>query len=270
MSSYLIAIPLGACVGVVLGLTGAGGAVLSVPLLTLVVGLSLVEAAPIGLLAVTVSAGLGAAIALRHGILRYRAAALMAATGALASPAGIALAYLLPERLLTALFALLLLWIGSNTLRQARMPPGAQAAAREPPCRLNPETRRFLWTLRCARVMAGSGLAAGFLSGLLGVGGGFIIIPALRRYTDLPMNACIATSMGVLTLVSATGVAVSVAHAPLNLDVAAPFIAGAVIGMLLGRRWSARLSGTRLQQSFSLLCLCVAAAMLWSLARAAF
>lgn len=270
MSSYLIATPLGACVGVVLGLTGAGGAVLSVPLLTLVLGLSLVEASPIGLLAVTVSAGLGAAMALRHGILRYRAAVLMAAVGSIASPAGIALAYRLPERFLTSLFAMLLFWIGANTWRLAGMPPQAQGATPPPPCRVDPKTGRFRWTLRCARVMAGSGLAAGFLSGLLGVGGGFIIIPALRRYTDLPMNACIATSMGVLTLVSAMGVAVSALHAPLNLVVGMPFIAGAVIGMLLGRHWSARLSGARLQQSFALLCLCVAAAMLVSLAGAAF
>lgn len=270
MSSYLIAAPLGVCVGVVLGLTGAGGAVLSVPLLTLIIGLPLVEAAPIGLLAVTLSAGLGAAIALRQGILRYRAAMLIAAAGFLTAPVGVALAYVLPERLLSALFSLLLFWIGSNTWWKTRAPVDPLVAAREPPCRLNPKTGKFLWTLPCARVMAGTGLTTGFLSGLLGVGGGFIIIPALRRFTDLPMNACVATSMGVLTLVSALGVAVSVSHAPLNLDVGTPFIAGAVAGMLLGRHWSARLSGARLQQSFALLCLCVAAAMAFSLARAAF
>jgi uncharacterized membrane protein YfcA len=268
MSSYLIATPLGVCVGVVLGLTGAGGAVLSVPLLTLVIGLPMVEAAPIGLLAVTVSAGLGAAIALRHRILRYKAAMLMATAGFLASPVGVWLAHLLPERLLVALFSLLLFWIGSNTLWQARLPDGTQSAGRKPPCRLNPKTGRFTWTLPCARAMAGSGLIAGFFSGLLGVGGGFIIIPALRRHTDLTMNACVATSMGVLTLISAVGVAASVSHAPLNLVVGAPFIGGAVAGMLLGRHWSARLSGARLQQSFALLCLCVATAMALSLARA--
>lgn len=268
MPPYLLATPLGVCVGVVLGLTGAGGAVLSVPLLTLVIGLPLVQAAPIGLLAVTVSAGLGAAIALRKGILRYKAAMLMAAAGALLSPAGIALAHFVPEPLLTAIFSLLLFWIGTNTWLRAHAPDGARHSTREPPCRLNPTTGRFRWTPPCARALAGSGLAAGFLSGLLGVGGGFIIIPALHRNTDLPMNACVATSMGVLTLVSAAGVAASVSHAPINFVVGAPFIGGAVMGMLLGHHWSARLSGVRLQQSFSLLCLCIAAAMAISLARA--
>lgn len=264
-----IAIPLGLCVGVVLGLTGAGGAVLSVPLLTLVIGLPLVEAAPIGLLAVTLSAGLGAVIALRQGMLRYRAAMLMAAAGSVASPLGIWLARLLPEQMLAGMFSLLLLWIGSRTWLQARGRAQVQQAAREPPCRVNPETGRFLWTLPCARAMTGSGLVAGFLSGLLGVGGGFIIIPALRRNTDLLMNACVATSMGVLTLVSAVGVASSLSHAPLNLAVGAPFIGGAVAGMMLGRRWSAALSGANLQRAFALLCLCVALAMGWSLLRAA-
>jgi uncharacterized membrane protein YfcA len=254
----------------VLGITGAGGAVLSVPLLTLVIGLPLVEAAPIGLLAVTMSAGLGAAIALRQRMLRYKAAILMATSGSLTSPVGVSLAYVLPEWLLTAVFSLLMFWIGSNTWRQARVQNEAQRAAREPPCRINPKTGGFLWTLPCARAIAGSGLTAGFLSGLLGVGGGFIIIPALRRHTDLRMNACVATSIGVVTLISAMGVAVSMSHAPLNLVVGMPFIGGAVVGMVFGRRWSDRLSGAKLQQSFALLCLCVATAMAWSLVRSVF
>jgi uncharacterized membrane protein YfcA len=239
-----------------------------VPLLTLVIGLPLVEAAPIGLLAVTVAAGLGAALALHQRMLRYKAAMLMALAGAVVSPLGVALAHLVPEALLTSVFCMLLLWIGSNTWAQACAPSGVPAVVREPPCRLNPQTGKFRWTLACGRAMAGSGLGAGFASGLLGVGGGFIIIPALRRYTDLPMNACVATSMGVLTLVSAVGVLASMAHAPLNIVIATPFIAGAVAGMLAGRYWSARLSGPRLQKFFALLCLCIAIAMALSLARA--
>lgn len=267
VSSYLIATPLGVFVGVVLGLTGAGGAVLSVPLLTLVIGLPLLEAAPIGLLAVFVSAGLGAALALRQKILRYKAAMLIAGAGVLASPLGIALAYRVSERLLTALFSGLLIWVGWSAWRRTIPANEAEPVMHKAPCRLNPATGKFRWTLPCARALAGTGLTAGFLSGLLGVGGGFIIVPALRRHTDLPMNACVATSMGVLMLVSAMGVAVSLSHAPLNLVVGTPFIAGAVAGMLTGRYWSERLSGATLQRSFALLCMGVALAMVWSLAR---
>jgi uncharacterized membrane protein YfcA len=195
---------------------------------------------------------------------------LMAGAGFIASPVGVTLAYRVPERLLTALFSALLVWIGWNTWRRTNPSAGDASAAHEAPCRLNPATGKFRWTLPCVRAMAGTGLTAGFFSGLLGVGGGFIIVPALRRHTDLPMNACVATSMGVLMLVSAMGVAVSLSHAPLNLSVGTPFIAGAVAGMLAGRHWSERLSGATLQRSFALLCLGVALAMAWSLARLLF
>jgi uncharacterized protein len=260
----LIAAPLGVAVGVVLGLTGAGGAILSVPLLTLVLHMSIVEAAPIGLLAVAASAGLGAALALRRRILRYKAASLMALAGAIASPLGIALAYRLPNRPLTAVFSLLLLWIGVNTWRQARRSAESLAAERErhpPPCRLNPATGKLHWTMPCARALAGSGLTAGFLSGLLGVGGGFIVIPALRKYTDLEMSWVVATSMGVLTIISALGVGVAALHAPINFDAGLPFIIGAVFGMLAGRHWSERLAGRALQIAFATLALGVGVAM---------
>lgn len=267
MSAYLIAAPLGVCVGLVLGLTGAGGAVLSVPLLTLVIGLPLIEAAPIGLLAVTVAAGLGAALALGQGILRYKAAMLMAIAGSVVSPLGVAIAHIVPNALLTAMFSVLLLWVGTITWRQARVPTDAKVVNHDPPCHLNPATGKFLWTRPCARAMIASGISAGFVSGLLGVGGGFIIVPALRRNTDLSMNACVATSMGVLTLVSLIGVVASVGHAPLNLSVGAPFVVGAAAGMMVGRYFSARLDGPKLQKSFAILCVSVAVAMSWSLLR---
>jgi uncharacterized membrane protein YfcA len=261
---YVIAAPLGVAVGIVLGLTGAGGAILSVPLLTLVLHMSIVEAAPIGLFAVAVSAGVGAALSLRRRILRYKAASLMAAAGAIASPLGIWAAYQIPNRPLAAAFSLLLVWIGVNTWRQSRKSPAELAAERAqnpPPCRLNPATGKLRWTMPCARALAGSGLMAGFLSGLLGVGGGFIIIPSLRKYTDLEMSWVVATSMGVLTLISALGVVVAAMHAPINLHTGLPFIGGAVVGMLGGRYYSERLAGPSLQKAFAVLALGVAIAM---------
>ncbi len=80
---------LGLAVGVVLGLTGAGGAILSVPLLGFFLNLTVVQAAPIGLLAVSLSAGLGAYLGFRTRILRYKAAIMMASLGVTFSPIGI-------------------------------------------------------------------------------------------------------------------------------------------------------------------------------------
>src|SRR3954463_1795218 len=116
----LLAAVLGTAVGIVLGLTGAGGAVMSVPLLTLVLHLPMVEAAPIGLLAVALSSGLGAALVLRRKILRYKAASLMALAGTIASPLGIELAHRIPNRPLSALFALVLLYVGTRSWLDSR------------------------------------------------------------------------------------------------------------------------------------------------------
>jgi uncharacterized membrane protein YfcA len=260
----VIAGPLGLVVGLVLGLTGAGGAVLSVPLLTLVLQMPMVEAAPIGLLAVTLSSGVGAAIALRRGILRYRAALLMALAGAMATPLGVSVAHRLPNRPLSAVFSLLLFWIAARTWQQtlaSRTSLAEQRRERPPPCRLDKSAGRLIWTLPCARLLAGYGVLAGFLSGLLGVGGGFILVPALRKHTDLEMNWVIATSMGVLTLISGLGTAVSALHAPLNLGVGLPFIGGAVAGMMIGRHWSTWLSGRILQRGFAVMAFAAAISM---------
>ena len=79
-SAQFVASGLGLVVGFILSLTGAGGAILSVPLLVFSLHLTVAQAAPVGLLAVCVSAGVGALLALRAGILRYRAAGFMAPT----------------------------------------------------------------------------------------------------------------------------------------------------------------------------------------------
>ena len=81
-----IAIALGIGIGLIMAITGAGGGILSVPLLVFVLHLQMLEASPIGLLAVTVSSGVGALIALRAGHLRYRAAILLASAGLVLSP----------------------------------------------------------------------------------------------------------------------------------------------------------------------------------------
>ena len=92
----LLAILLGSVVGVVLALTGAGGGILAVPLLVFGLHLPMQQAAPIGLLAVGLAAALGAALGLREGIVRYRAATLIRVTGMLLAPFGIWLAQRFP------------------------------------------------------------------------------------------------------------------------------------------------------------------------------
>lgn len=253
---------LGACVGLILGLTGAGGAIMAVPLLVFGLHLQVSQAAPIALLAVGLSAALGAVLGLRKGQVRYRAAGFMAATGILVSPLGLWAARRLPNAPLAIIFAGVLGMVAWRMWNQGNKPAAAQAAPRTPPCQLNASTGRLRWTAPCARALTGAGLIAGFLSGLLGVGGGFVIVPALRRATDLSMQAIVGTSLAVIALVSASGVVAAAAGGHLEWRIAAPFTAAAVLGMLGGRKVADRFPPRRLQQSFALFAGLVAVAML--------
>lgn len=255
---------LGLAIGIVLALTGAGGGILAVPALVFGAHQSVAQAGPVGLLAVGMAAALGAILGLRNGTVRYRAAALISLAGMALSPAGLWLAHRVDNRWLTGLFALVLLYVAYRTWRQAGQPAATaeHGDAGPPPCIRSADTGRFVWTTRCARALALSGSVAGLLSGLLGVGGGFVMVPALRRYTDLDMKSVVATSLAVIALVSATGVASSALAGTVNWPVAVPFSAGALAGMLAGRMVAARLAGPYLQKGFAAVSALVAAGMI--------
>ena len=259
-----IVLGLGLVVGVILALTGAGGGILAVPLLVFGIGMGVAKAGPSGLLAVGMAAALGAVLGLREGIVRYRAAMLIAGAGMLLSPLGLWLAHQLDNRWLSVLFAMILLLVAFRTFRQAARPEAAiPADVHSPyPCKRDGGTGRFIWTGSCARALALSGTVAGLLSGLLGVGGGFVMVPALQRYTDLAMRSVVATSLAVIALVSVTGVVASAATGGIVWSVALPFSAGALAGMLGGRVVSARLAGPQLQIGFAFVSAAVAVGMI--------
>lgn len=247
---------LGAVVGLLLGLSGAGGGIIAVPLLVFGLDLPMRTAAPVGLLAIGLAAGLGALLGLRDGIVRYRAAALIGACGMLVAPLGVWLAQRLPNAPLLLAFSLLLLYAAWRMGRHARCEgkKGVAVTARAQPCRIDPAVGRFLWTPPCARALAATGLSSGLLSGLLGVGGGFVIVPALTAYTDLAARSVLATSLAVIALVALGGVAAAAVQGTVMWAIALPFAAGAVAGLFAARLLAARLAGARLQQGFALVC----------------
>ncbi|WP_219856618.1 sulfite exporter TauE/SafE family protein [Pseudomonas capeferrum] len=257
----MLAALLGAIIGAVLALTGAGGGILAVPLLVFGLGLSMVQAAPVGLLAVGLAASVGAVLGLKQGTVRYRAAGFVAGIGILVAPLGLQLAQRIPNAPLALAFSLVLIHAcirilrnSHRALRSGAQPPRPQAS----PCVLNPAKGRLRWSLPCARALAFTGAASGMLSGLLGVGGGFVLIPALTRYTDLEAKSILATSLAVIALVSTGGVGSAVLAGVMYWEVALPFAAGAVVGLILARRIAHKLAGPRLQQAFAIVGLCAA------------
>ncbi|MCS0608203.1 sulfite exporter TauE/SafE family protein [Massilia solisilvae] len=256
----LVDLLLGLVTGAILALTGAGGGILAVPLLVFGARLDMATAGPIGLLAVGMAAALGAGLGLRAGIVRYRAALLIALAGAAFSPLGLWLAHRIDNRMLTVLFALVLAYVAYRSFTQAGQPPSTEHSLRH--CVRDPATGRFIWTRPCARVLALSGTVAGLLSGLLGVGGGFVMVPALRAYTELEMQSVVATSLAVIALLSATGVATSALSGGFNWAVALPFCAGALAGMLVMRAVAHQLGGAAMQRGYAVVAGTVALAML--------
>ena len=262
--STLISPALGILVGVLMGLTGAGGGILSVPLLVFFLGLPIAEAAPIALCAVALASSVGAILGLRNKILRYKAAGFMALFGLALSPLGLWLAPRIPNAPLQILFSLILLYVAVRLLSQARNQINgvAEASRKPPPCLMNPVIGKLQWTLPCARALMFAGSIAGFLSGLLGVGGGFIIVPALKRYTDLPIKSIVATSLGVLAIITGGGAIFSAASGTLNILVAAPFSLAALGGLLIGLLLGKKLSGPHTQLIFSIFTLVIAISLL--------
>ena len=266
MDVTLTGFALGAVVGLILALTGAGGGILAVPLLVFGLHLSIAQAAPVGLVAVGAASALGAVLGLHEGIVRYRAAALIGITGMLLAPVGVQLAQLIPGRPLTVAFAIVLGWVALRTFRQSRRSASEQlegALARlQLPCIVNPDVERLTWTTSCAWALALTGAVAGLLSGLLGVGGGFVIVPSLGHYTNLATRSIVATSLAVIALVSAGGVAAAAWHGTIDWGLAGAFAAGAVGALLAGRTLAARLAGKRLQQAFAVISGAVAVLLL--------
>jgi hypothetical protein len=245
MEVSLLGLVLGAVVGLILALAGAGGGILAVPLLVFGLHLTIMQAAPVGLIAVGAASAFGAVLGLREGLVRYRAAALIGITGMLLAPIGVRLARLIPNQPLMVAFSIVLAWVAWRIFNQARGRKGASSepAAAQMPCVLNPSEGRLIWTMPCAWALAGTGAVSGVLSGLLGVGGGFVIVPSLTRYTNLAVRSIFATSLAVIALVSIGGVTAAAWQGAIAWNIALPFALGAVAALL---------AGVRLQQGFAI------------------
>ncbi|PLZ00860.1 hypothetical protein CY652_18585 [Burkholderia sp. WAC0059] len=255
----LTSLLLGALVGAVLGLTGAGGGILAVPALVVGMGWPMQQATPVALVAVAGSAALGALEAFRRGLVRYRAAFLMAAAGVPLTSLGVRLSHVLPQRLLMALFAAVMLVVALRLLRQALGGGAPDPASGFCVGHLDPGTGRLAWTWSVAAALAGTGALTGLMTGLLGVGGGFVIVPMLRKLTDIPMHGIVATSLMVIALVGGGGIAstlVQGASPPLALTLM--FSAMTAAGMVAGRVVSRRLAPAHVQMGFAVALIVIA------------
>ncbi|MEW2530167.1 sulfite exporter TauE/SafE family protein [Streptomyces sp. NPDC047071] len=244
MSALVLALTAGAVVGLALGALGGGGSVLAVPALIYPLGFTPAAATTASLLIVAVTSLSALYAHARAGHVRWRAGGLFAGAGIPPAAAAGAAAGRLPQPVLTGAFAAV---AGLAALRMLRPgPTGARGAGAVRPGRA-----------------AGTGAALGVLTGLLGVGGGFLVVPALVTVLAFEMRAATGTSLLVIAANSLASLAMrGSTTAGLDWSVIAPFTGAAVLGAWDGKRLAARLSGPRLRQAFACVLLAVAAGML--------
>jgi uncharacterized membrane protein YfcA len=258
------AVAAGVVVGISLGLTGGGGAIFAVPLLVYWIGVDPPTAVAISLITVAATAAVGAVERWRYGQVEIPTGLLFAAAGMLTAPLGSWLGSRIPEQSLLVAFAVLMLVIAARMWQKARsveerLPAAAVAAGRGPACRRDPEGKLRI-TSRCATVLALVGLAVGLLSGLFGVGGGFLIVPALVTFAAMGVPRAVGTSLFVMTLVGLSAVMTQVAAGrEIPLDVAGGFVAGSIPGLFAGSAIGRRLTGPLLARIFAIAIVVVAA-----------
>ncbi|MFE2936911.1 sulfite exporter TauE/SafE family protein [Streptomyces sp. NPDC059278] len=242
MTALILALVAGGVIGLALGGLGGGGSVLAVPALTYLIGMPPAEAITASLIIVTLTSITALTGHARDGNVVWRTGLPFAAAGIVpAMLAGTAAGHL-PQAGLTIAFAAV---AGLAALRMLRPAP-APAAGKVRPVKAG---------------AAGAGLGA--VTGLLGVGGGFLAVPALARVLNLPMRRAIGTSLLVITINSIAALGAR-AGTGIHLDwsVIAPFTGAAILGAWDGKRYAQRLSGNTLQRLFAYALLAVVAFML--------
>ena len=240
MAGELLALPFGIAIGVLLGLVGGGGSILAVPVLVYVLGQPVHAATTESLLVVGAAALVGAADHARVGNVRIKTALAFGLAGSAGAIGGSALNQLVGGTIILLGFAALLL-LAAWAMQRRR---GFTA---EP-------TRRPQAQLRATA----TGLLTGLLTGLFGVGGGFVIVPALVLLLGLPITLAVGTSLAIIALTSASALAAHLASGRIDCGIATAFAAAAIAGALFGRRLGGRLDQRRLSTLFALLLVGVA------------
>ncbi len=256
----LLASPLGFLIGVSLGALGGGGSILAVPLLVFVAGQSPSAATTTSLVVVGVASLIGAYGHWRAGRVRVAQGLVFGLVGIGGSLAGSAVNRRLDGDVLLLAFAGLILIAAWRIVAGC---PGctrkgeATALSTWPDAGAVRTRSPTLAPGRAAKIVA-AGTAVGFLTGLFGVGGGFVIVPALALVLELPMGAAIGTSLLVIAVNTAVALAARAGAGPIDLTTTLVFTATTTAGVGAGKRVADRVEPESLQRAFAALLVALA------------
>jgi len=229
---------LSAGIGLSLGLIGGGGSIITVPVLVYALGVDAHQAIAMSLAVVGITSLVGAVMHFRNGTVHLASGALFGGSGVLGAFFGSKLTYLFPPEVLLLCFAGLMLVIASLMLAKRGNSPAPRV--------------RSTWKAIAA------GLVVGVLTGFLGVGGGFLIVPALMFFGGLEMKDAVGTSLVVIVINCVAGLAGHLTHGGFDPVIASEVTALAAAGALAGTALSHRASPERLKTGFALFVIVVA------------
>ncbi|MCG2622182.1 sulfite exporter TauE/SafE family protein [Arthrobacter sp. I2-34] len=241
----ITALALGLLIGAVLGLVGAGGSIVAVPALVYGVGMGAAEAIPISLLVVGASSAAAVLPRLR-GQVNIPMALAVGAAGIPTAWAGTAAGRLIDQDILMLAFAAIMVLAGIRMLGKTREASGPCNTAAGP-----------AWRSCLPRAVA-VGLLVGFLTGLLGVGGGFLITPALTLFLGLGMAQAVGTSLLIIVMNSAAGFSAHAAGLAIDWPMVLAFAVPAVLGSLAAAGLAHRLKDRHIRITFATLIFTVA------------
>jgi uncharacterized protein len=266
-----IAVPAGLLIGLLLGALGGGGSILTVPVLVYLLHQEPHAATAGSLLIVGITAAGGMIVHRRAGRVRLAPGIAFGVLGVAGSYAGTRLSSSVPPDLLLSLFAGLMLAAAAAMLRRRRTTSGSHVQAPEsspaaapapgrPMARLRPGGRTVL--RRGLKIIAAA-TGVGLLTGFFGVGGGFVIVPALVLVLGFEMPAAVGTSLLVIAINSAAALAARLgSQVSLDWPMLAVFTGAALAGVLAGNRVASRVDASRLTTAFTVLLIAVAAYLL--------
>jgi uncharacterized membrane protein YfcA len=246
----LLAAPLAFLVGLSLGLLGGGGSILTVPVLVYVLHVAPKTAIATSLVVVGVTSVAGALRHARHRNLDLRVGLGFGVAGIVGASVGsrVAAMQAVPGAALLVAFAVLMVIVSATMLRGG-------AGSGEP---LAAGKRAEVSLIR----VVGYGSLSGALTGLLGVGGGFVIVPMLLLVARLPMHLAVGTSLIVIALNCAAGLVGFLGHVPIRWSLALTFAVVSVAGSLVGATLAPRVRPRRLRRAFAILVLVTGTAIL--------